>query len=468
MEYLTNPFCEFKTHFKFDDNKKYNIISMSFFKMKKGYKKFYIYINGLKKTIKFRKKYLPNFKLRIFVDKSIIDDKEIMAIMNSDKNIQLVEYLCPNYLAKDKYYHKGTFGTLVRFFPMFDFPNNDAKDVMIWDIDLNNEDLFIANTIYQFINNNNLRLPFIYYGNMFLVNDNLPYIFAGRLYNFKRLSTEPIIEFITNIDKQIITKEIYLKKMKDYKETNIKYGIDELFLNATLFPYLIENNIKYGYYIKYGISYIFYYNQYNSNHPKNTEYLKEILGKYYNSSNISRNIGRIISRNINIKKNLNKIYSTMTKQSILGRIQYDKSDHKKYTDIIDKALYNINKITPKARYIGINFYKLIRKFIKNKDYSWINKNNIDIIEKYYMDTIYDESLITRDNKKHTYINLNTNIDKSRIARVCRLAPRPFHRVCRLAPRPIHRVNIIKNTNDYYKKKYKKYKKKYLKLKMNIN
>ncbi len=351
MEYLINPFCKFKTHFKFDDNKKYNIISMSFFKMKRGYKKFYIYINGLKKKIKFRKKYLPDFKLRIFVDKSIIDDKEIMAIMNSDKNIQLVEYLCPNYLEKDKYYHKGTFGTLVRFFPMFDFPNNDAKDVMVWDIDLNNEDMFIANTIYKFITNNNLKLPFIYYGNMFLVNNNLPYIFAGRLYNFKRLSAEPIIDFITNIDKQIVTKEIYLKKMKDYKDTNIKYGIDELFLNKNFLKYLIESNTKYGYFVKYGIANLLFYNKYNAKHIKNTEYIKEILGKYYDDSlNISRNISRNVGRNTNIKKNLHKIHRAIGKQ-------FDNPDYKKYIDIIDKALYNINKITHKARYIAKNFYK---------------------------------------------------------------------------------------------------------------
>ena len=454
MEYLTNPFCKFKTHFKFDDNKKYNIISMSFFKMKKGYKKFYIYINGLKRSINFRKKYLSDFKLRIFVDKSIIDDKEIMAIMNSDKNIQLVEYLCPDYLAEDKYYHKGTFGTLVRFFPMFDFPNNDAKDVMVWDIDLNNEDMFIANTIYQFIASNKLRLPFIYYGNMFLLNDDLPYIFAGRLYNFNRLSTEPIIDFITNIDKQIITKEVYLKKMKDYKDTNIKYGIDELFLNATLLKHLIENNIKYGYFVKYGISHIFFYNQYNAKHPKNTEYFKEILGKYYDdSSTISRNISRNVGRNTNanmasknIKNNLNKIYRAMSKQ-------YDKPDHKKYVDIIDKALYNINKITPKVRYIGNNFYKLVRRFIKNKDYSWINKNNIDTIKKYYMNTIYDESLITSDGKKYTHINFNTNIDKNIIAKI------------------EGNDSLRSNMGGYYYKKYKKYKKKYKRLQeinMNIN
>jgi len=437
MQYLTNPFCEFKTHFKFDDTKKYNIISMSFFKMKKGYKRFSIYMDGLKKTIKFRKKYLPDFKLRIFVDKSIIDDKEIMAIMNSDKNIQLVEYLCPDYLAQDKYYHKGTFGTLVRFFPMFDFPNNDAKDIMVWDIDLNDEDMFIANTIYKFIANNNLKLPFIYYGNMFLVKDDIPYIFAGRLYNFKRLPTEPIINFITNIDKQIVTKEMYIKKMKHYGDTNIKYGIDELFLNGHLLKHLIESNIEYGYFVKYGIANLFFYNHYNAKHPKNTEYLKEILGKYYDdSSNISRNTNIIpnIFEKKKIKKNLNKIYGAMTRQ-------YDKPNHKKYIDIIDKALYNIKKITPKARYIGNNFYKLIRKFIKNKDYSWINKFNIDTIKKYYMDTVYDESLITSNNEKYTHININTGIDKNTI--------------------------IKSNIGGYYYKKYRESKKKYLKLRQSL-
>ena len=37
----------------------------------------------------------------------------------------------------DSKYHIDLFGTLVRYFPLFNFNNNDAKSVIVVDIDIN-------------------------------------------------------------------------------------------------------------------------------------------------------------------------------------------------------------------------------------------------------------------------------------------------------------------------------------------
>ena len=80
---------------------------------------------------------LPDFFLRLFIDDTIYTDSNIMDYLNKIKGIQLVHYSCQNFIANG--FHRGTFGTLVRFFPMFDFKNNDAEHVIITDIDWHND-----------------------------------------------------------------------------------------------------------------------------------------------------------------------------------------------------------------------------------------------------------------------------------------------------------------------------------------
>ena len=105
---------------------------------------------------------------------------------------------------------------MVRFFPIYDFENNDANDVMVWDIDLNNEDINMASVIYKFSKKNNIKFPFVYYGNLFFSLDlgyNHPYIFAGRLFNFTRLPKSNISDFIRNIENVTPANPMYKKKI---------------------------------------------------------------------------------------------------------------------------------------------------------------------------------------------------------------------------------------------------------------
>jgi AAA+ superfamily predicted ATPase len=51
------------------------------------------------------------------------------------KKIEIVIFCCKLYERND-IHHLGTFGTMIRAFPLFDFPNNDSNRVIIFDIDL--------------------------------------------------------------------------------------------------------------------------------------------------------------------------------------------------------------------------------------------------------------------------------------------------------------------------------------------
>ena len=402
MSYLTNPYCNFITHFKYNPNKKYNIISASFFKMKKHYKYFGTYISGLKNIIKYRKELFPDFKIRIFVDGNIMRDDNIKKILFADKNVQVVEYNCPDFLSQDDKFHQGTFGTLVRFFPMFDFDNNDAKEVMVWDIDLKLDSVKKIHRIYTYIKMNMLTYSFVYNGNMFMGFDlhyKYPYIIADRIFCLnKKFPKDNINNFLKNLHQVKVDNPLYEWRIKEMKDTNVQFGIDETYLYKYLLPELLNSTeFTVGCYTIYGIALIFWYNK--DNIPNNADtpiYLKQILGKYYDKTK-------------NIEENIL---------------------------IIDDATYEAKEINEKNQYIAERFYKLIKEFCDNKDYSWLSNDLLDVVCDRYMGVIYEESIYDMDtNKKNIYVQvkLPTHVLKRQIK------------------------------NNYYKK-YIKYKKKYLDLK----
>lgn len=123
MKYLENSICEFKLLKNYSDKKK-SILSTSLFRMKNHYKNFKIYILGLKRWIKFLNSYNNNYVMRIFIDKNIYEDQQIMKIINQCKKIEPVIFTCSEYMNEG--FHVNVFGSLVRFFPIFNFKNNDA------------------------------------------------------------------------------------------------------------------------------------------------------------------------------------------------------------------------------------------------------------------------------------------------------------------------------------------------------
>ena len=66
----------------------------------------------------------------------------------------MYKYCFPKFYLKDKKFHEGTFGSLVRFFPLFDLKDHYHNNVYVTDCDF---DLFlkeIGNNIIDFVNKN--------------------------------------------------------------------------------------------------------------------------------------------------------------------------------------------------------------------------------------------------------------------------------------------------------------------------
>jgi hypothetical protein len=321
MSYLENPICKFTPLFDIDYTKKKNLLCCSFFKMaSKSYKDLSIYINGLKILHDYRIGETPDYSLRLFIDESIYSDKEIMDKLNKLNKLEIVLYSCPNFLiganliektistestdstesaetnnmntAKSKY-HEGVFGMMVRFFPMYDFPNNDANIVLITDIDIRSKEKIYTFDLIDMVKKNidpsiYNNIEFYKFGNISknikhgfdYVYENNPkkpviYSISQSTISFKRIPSEVLVKFIKEVKKSEPTKEYsyYYKIKKDFMaptkfdyDSNFIYGTDEYYFNYTLSNYMYKNNRPMASNISFTISSPFYHYLYYIKH----------------------------------------------------------------------------------------------------------------------------------------------------------------------------------------------------------
>lgn len=314
MEYLKNEICKFTPLFNIDYNKKKNLICGSLFRMKKSYKPLEAYINGIQLITDHLKKNMQDFTFRLFIDKSIYDDSVMMNKLLNIEGIEIVVYHCFDFV-RDSIYHVGLFGTLVRMFPMFRFPNNDANIVIVNDIDVDENDIIWMENTYKLLkthkkinkihafNHGLLNTSGRFYFNLFHKSD---YIYNNHI---KLYTLTPKICSVKRFNKTILTN--FLKKtlkneyaFYSYYEHYINtshitqdmelfiYGIDEYFINHELLPYIIDHKIPYATHIEWDIisSLIWAEINVNSkyNSSKRTKETKDILNKFKGILNVDK------------------------------------------------------------------------------------------------------------------------------------------------------------------------------------
>ena len=392
MKYLQNDICEFKcVGFNIDPTVKKNIVSISFFKIYGGgYKDFNLYINGFKQLHKLvlnEKKY--NFWIRLFIDNSIYKDKELRNLIENLERVEIVIYSCEKYLDIDTDYHIGLFGTIIRFFPMFDFPNNDANIVMISDMDdyiffkkniqlLNNIDNDKINKIYMYMSGN-LSKNIKFNHDLEYKGYITPYCISSNYISFKRIEHNLIINFFYNFDKNDDIKKIVNtygykinnidNKIKAYKK--YIYGVDEHFLNFYLKQYLIDNKKPFAVNVIWDLSAILYYYEKN----------------------------RLVKNNKKIINLINYIV-----EYLLDRVEikYDKNSnfYKKYK-ILDDILYGNNE---KLKFkINNYYYKMFLYFYNNSNYKFLYPKELyEIIKSYNLFGIYSFECIIYYNIEKVY------------------------------------------------------------------
>jgi hypothetical protein len=364
MNYLENNICKFKPLWNFDINKNYNIFCGCFFKMPNHYKNFNIYVNGIKKWIIFLNKMKYDYYLRLFIDTNIYNDKDIMKLLNSSNKIQLVLFECMNYQIEKlgNKYHIDLFGTLVRYFPLFNFNNNDAKSIIIVDIDLSYDDRYKLSGI---LNYKNKEKDIIVMGTVdSIFNNEIPHVFSGLMYYWdKKYDKNILLEFI-NKAPEIDDTSKYNKRT-----TAFGYGVDELFITK----YFMLHTQKYvSYIMNYNINWFIYFfkDYFTKKYPKRTfAILKNILGKNYNNN--------------------------LTTENMLNKI--------------DICFFEQYTFSNERNYYTKNFYRQL-KILNDKKLGWFKKSINRIIIKYFDNIIMCNAFVK--------ININTgkivNIAKSNI------------------------------------------------------
>ncbi len=364
VKYLENNICEFELDFDIDYTKKVNILTTCFFKMDKHYKNFNTYINGLKRLVNMLDKQ-DEYVLRIFIDMNVKNDKEIMNVLKSSNKIQIVIFKCGEYMKNN--FHIDVFGALVRLFPVFNFPNNDAENVICIDIDLNSDDI---KSLRRFLYYKTKDVQIIGRGiiSALLMSKVRPHFFCGLTGFFnKKYDSHIITDFILNAPN-IKDKGIYGKREKPFG-----YGTDELFLNDYFIYYkdytkTTELGLMYDYDINW---FIFHYkdDMLKENPRETREYLSIILDDLYDKN--------------------------MSTEELFN--------------LIDKKIYQVEPFNPEKIKLTKNYYKLI-KMLVNEDKEWFDKENMKLINDYYQGVIQCMSVVFYDRKDmHIFkvVNLNT-------------------------------------------------------------
>jgi hypothetical protein len=312
--YLENPICCFKPLFKVNYDVKKSIISSSFFKIDNPYKDFKLYIDGLEKLYKYMISSTPQFSLRLFIDYNIYNDKAIMNRIRKLDKMEVVLFKCTEFMEGS--FHIGLFSSLIRFFPMFDFANNDANLVLISDIDTIEQvklkkftsalsDRGILEKI-SFLKLGNISKN-IYYGYPMFYKDVItPYSISQLTGSYQRMDQDVIINYLDEVlGDEDQGKYTYYKDPK-LKRSGFIYGVDEYFLNKILTEYVIDSKLPYAINISFEIYSPFYYVLRSDSHHNNlvgkdkelaVETVKKLLGFF----------GITYDSELKLRENYNKI-----------------------------------------------------------------------------------------------------------------------------------------------------------------
>jgi hypothetical protein len=363
VKYLENPYCEFATTFDFDPNIKKNIIIISLFMMSSMYKELTQYTDGIKLTIELKKTLFPDFIIRMFVDQNIYDNPDLQWLK---KHCEMVIFKCPTFL-KDDRFHLGTFGAFVRFFPAYDFKNNDANHIITVDADINEYELKHLSLSYYKLHEIN-DLYFYNYGSRLTfknMESDIPRLFAGRMINLKKIDQTILINMLDKMKNNDVDDiKTYYKQSNKVGEGVMRYGIDEYYLKEVLVPICIKNNYLFATSVRFSISEIAYnYKQNNYYSPEIKEFVTYCLGVHYDKK---------------LSFNQNYVF-------------------------FDKLMYNNFQKSEIQEYITKRFYYLLLIMNRDKKYGKFGKNNIQKLITSYMGCACVDGIIFFNSKQHDII-----------------------------------------------------------------
>jgi len=218
-----------------------NVISVCYFTMKDAYRNVEKYQKNLRLFL-YKKNHLKGFETRIYTDDSGKDFA--LEVSKNDPYVSVYHYNFPPL--REEIGHIGTFGTYIRFLPLFEF---GLQTVWISDIDIPN---YYLNPIL-ISDSKKSGAQFCY--RTYLCYENTKYgrsysIVANTILSFMTFPIEIFNTFLNDLVIQPKQLKKYIEEMNESNKSSkkpyslIPYGIDELFMNHNIYDYLINNNIK--------------------------------------------------------------------------------------------------------------------------------------------------------------------------------------------------------------------------------
>jgi hypothetical protein len=221
------------------EGKRYNnVLSISFFTMKNSYRPSEFYENKLK-IFMDKKSKLKGFETRIYTD----DSGKDFALKIADEDTTVLHYNCEPFREGDG--HVGTFGTIVRFLPLFE---KGLETVWISDIDIHPS--FLDMNVLSAMSRNNCSVfidSVICYERKPWADVKYP-IVAHRFISKIILSKQIFTRFLNNLIDGKMSEII--DEINEYnsplKKPNQKfpYGMDEVFLNGPIYKSIFKHDVK--------------------------------------------------------------------------------------------------------------------------------------------------------------------------------------------------------------------------------
>ena len=213
------------------------VLSCSFFTMQDAYKPVEKYEKNFMKFLK-QTKHLTEFEIRVYTDDSAKD-----FLLEATKNINNVAVLHYDYPPlREKKGHIGIFGMFARFLPMFE----EGLDI-VWISDIDLPDNFFDKRILSLMHKHNISVFYPthicyerkHYGRKYT-------ILAGSMIFKQTFPKAMLTRFINKLSSGDLEDDI--KKLNDYNKnkppSKIPYGIDEQFINTSVYNYLKKHNIS--------------------------------------------------------------------------------------------------------------------------------------------------------------------------------------------------------------------------------
>jgi hypothetical protein len=216
-----------------------HVLSTCFFTMSGAYRKVDVYKQNLKSFVDKRTS-LSGFETRIYTDNTGKDF--VLELVKDKEDVTVLQYDCPYFREGDG--HTGTFGTIVRFLPLFE---KGLETVWISDIDI--VDGFLNPDLVTLLKKNKCDLfidSLICYERKPFANVDTP-IVGYRFISTVTFPKQVLTHYLTKVINGDLDEFIQLlNDTNERKQPNPKfpYGMDEAFLNGPLYNNIRRHSLK--------------------------------------------------------------------------------------------------------------------------------------------------------------------------------------------------------------------------------